>query len=553
MEADYDLVPALETFGLGAGPRAGRATIDLSPGAQRRHLARLRNAQARLEAIPVAGLGPSDRAAYALLEHRITTGIERHQSPLRAIQLATPIRNLAGTLVGLAAAGQPFRTGRDFEAWLQRVEATAPQFDFAVEALEAAAASGWTAPRTLVERTLRQVHAMASKPAREGPFWSVVARYPAAAGAERGDYERRYAATLEQQLLPAMRRYTAYLGDRYLPKTRAAAGIGALPGGERVYAALVRSHTTLDLTPAEVHAIGRAEVARIQDGLLATARELGFRGRMRELSPWLASHPDNHPFATTEEVLEYLRRAHARLVPAMPRLFHRLPRAGLDIRPTPAATAASASASYSRPTADGSRPGIFFIPILEPREIALHRLAAVLLHEGLPGHHLDVALAMEKDVPRWRKSGYLTVYGEGWALYAESLGHELGVYGDKWALLGRHMLELRRAGRLVVDTGLHAQGWSREQAIRYFMDECGEAERESTVEVERFMADPGQAVAYKIGEREILALREEARKALGPRFDIRDFHEAVLGEGRVPLGTLRERVRAWIAQVAGGA
>ena len=249
-------------------------------------------------------------------------------------------------------------------------------------------------------------------------------------------------------------------------------------------------------------------------------------------------------------MLEHLRGIHARVLPGIPKLFRRLPRADFEIRLTPAATAASASASYMRPSDDLSRPGVFFIPVVDPRTIARHNMTVVLLHEGMPGHHLDGALAVELNQPRWRKSGFLTVYGEGWGLYAEGLGHKLGVYDDRWALLGRHMLELRRAGRLVMDTGLHWKGWSREQAIRYFMEECGESERESTVEVERFMADPGQALAYKIGEREILALRDEARKALGERFDIRDFHEAVLGDGGVTMESLRERVRAWIAQAA---
>jgi uncharacterized protein (DUF885 family) len=345
-----------------------------------------------------------------------------------------------------------------------------------------------------------------------------------------------------------LKKFAAYLRERYRAKARTTSGLGSLPGGDAAYRALVRAHTTLDLTPAQVHAIGLEEAARIRKDLLAVARDLGFRDSMRELSAWLVANPEDHPFRTADEVLEHLRAIHARVLPGMPRLFHRLPRAPFEIRLTPAATAASASASYMRPSDDGTRPGVFFIPVVEPREIARHNLTVVLLHEGMPGHHLDGALSVELDQPRWRKSGSLTVYGEGWGLYAEGLGHELGVYDDKWALLGRYMLDLRRAGRLVMDTGLHWKGWSREQAIKYFVEECGESERESTIEVERFMSDPGQALAYKIGEREIRALREEARKALGERFDLRDFHDAVLGEGRLTMQSLRERVRAWIAR-----
>ena len=548
-DINYDFIPAFETFTQGAGPRAALPVMDLSAEGEARHLARLREARTRLDAISVADLDASDRAGYSLLRHRIVSGLEGHQHPLRAIQLATPIRNVAGTLVGLGASSQPLRTEADYEAWLARVSATAAQFDNAITALEAAARNGWTAPRSLVDRTVKQLEGISGKRARDGPFWSAVEHYPSAAGPDkRRDFEQRYAAAVDDQLLPALKRFATYLHDRYRPKAKTTSGLGSLPGGDAAYRSLVRMHTTLDLTPEQVHGIGLAEAARIQKELLATARELGFKATMRELSAWLGANAEDHPFRTANEVLEHLRGIQARVLPGMSRLFHKLPRSGFDIRLTPAATAASASASYSRPPDDGSRPGIFFIPVVEPREITRHFLTPVLLHEGMPGHHLDGGLSVELDQPRWRKSGFLTVYGEGWGLYAEGLGRELGVYDDRWALLGRHMLNLRRAGRLVMDTGIHWKGWSREQAIRYFIEECGESERESTIEVERFMSDPGQALAYKIGEREILALREEAKKALGARFDIRDFHDAVLGEGRLTMESLRERVRAWIAQ-----
>lgn len=547
VEREFDLVPAMETYFQGAGPRAGRTVTDLSPDTSERYRALYGGMLEKLAAIPATGLGEGDRVAHALLTRRASAELERHRYALRAIGLATPIRNVAGLVVRVGSSSQPLRTEADFETWLARVQATAPTFDHAIAELRTAAGAGWTSPRSLVEATLRQVEPMASKAAREGPFWGMVATFPKDAGADkRAAFERRYQAALEESLLPAMRRFAAYLRDDYIRHARTTSGIGALPGGDRAYRALIRANTTLDLAPEDVHALGLSEVARVRAKLLEVARGLGFKGEMREFAAWLESSPANYPFATPDDVLAYLRRVHARVEPALPRAFHRLPRAGFEIHLTPAAIAASASATYARPSPDGKRPGIFHMPVVDPKNVAAFSLTSLLLHEGMPGHHLDLGRMVELDQPRFRKVSGLTVYSEGWALYAEGLGQELGVYDDPWALLGRYSAELHRAARLVVDTGLHWKGWSREEAIRYLMEERGQAERSATVAIERYMADPGQALAYKVGELEILKLREEARKALGPRFDLRDFHEAVLGDGALTLGLLRERVSAWI-------
>jgi len=552
LEREYDLNPAHETFAEGAGPRAGRAIVDLSLGTQSRYRALYSGLLARLEGIPAARLGDRDRINRALLERRATAELESHQYPLRAISLATPIRNPVNTLVRVGASSQPLRTEADFDTWLARVVASATVFDQAIDQLKAAAEKGWTSPRSLVEATVRQVEPIAAKPAREGPFWEMAAKYPAEAGArKRAAFEKRYAEALERRLLPAIGRFARFLRDEYLPKARTTSGIGSLPGGDAAYRARIRNYATLDLSPGEVHALGLAEVARIRPKLLEVARGLGFKGGMRELSAWIQSNPSNYPFKSGEEVLEYLRKAHARVEPALPKLFRRLPKATFEIRLTPAAVAASSSATYSRPSADGKRPGIFHIPVADPSKQAAFWLTALLMHEGMPGHHLDIARMMELDVPRFRKVYSVTAYSEGWGLYAESLGQELGAYADPWALLGRYSGELHRAARLVVDTGLHSKGWSREQAIRYLVEERGATERSATVAIERYMADPGQALAYKVGEIEIQNLRAEAQRELGPRFDLRDFHEAVLGEGALTMEMLRTRVRAWIAKSKG--
>lgn len=549
LEREYDLFPAREAFAQGPGPRAKRAILDLSPGFRDRTRRMYQGVLERLDKIPRDQLDERGRIDHDLLRLEAESRLAETRFPLREIGLLTPNRGLLTLTINVATGSQPLRTEEDFEAWRARVEATAATYDHAIGAIRAAARQGWTTPRALVEKAMRQLEAVAGVPAEEGPFWSVLARYPQVLAPERRQaYEARYRAALEGKLLPAMRRLAKFAREEYLPKTRESAGIGALPGGDVAYRALVRQHTTLERSPEEIHALGLAEVARIRAKLLEAARPLGFQGEFREFSAWLQSNRGNYPFRSADEVLARLRATHARVEPQLPKLFRRLPKAAFEIRLTDPAVAASASATYSRPLADGSRPGIFRIPVTDPGRVSASGLTSLLLHEGMPGHHLDIGRGVELDLPRWRKAQSLSVYSEGWGLYAESLGHELGVYDDPWALVGRYSAEIHRAARLVVDTGLHAKGWSREQAIRYLVEERGSVETSAIVAVERYMASPGQALAYKTGELEILALREEAKRELGARFDLRDFHEAVLAEGQVSLPILRERVRTWIAK-----
>jgi uncharacterized protein (DUF885 family) len=503
----------------------------------------------RLDRIPRDQLDERGRIDHDMLRLRAESELAESEFALMEISLLNPSRGLLTLLVNVATGVQPLRTEADFEAWLARAEATAATFDHAIAAIRAAARRGWTTPRALVEKGMRQIEAVAGASAETGPLWSVMGRYPKVLAPERrAAYESRYRAVLEGKLLPAMGRLGRYAREEYLPQARESAGLGALPGGERAYRALVRQYTTLELAPDEIHALGLAEMARIRVKLMEVARPLGFKGEMREFAAWLQSNRANYPFKSGDEVLAYLRAIHARVEPQLSRTFRRLPKAAFEIQLTDPAVAASASATYSRPLADGSRPGVFRIPVVEPQRIAASSLASLLLHEGMPGHHLDIGRGIELDLPRFRKAQSLAVYSEGWGLYAESLGHELGVYDDPWSLLGRYLAELHRAARLVVDTGVHAKGWSREQAIRFLVEERGATEIAAIVAVERYMGTPGQALAYKIGELEILRLREEARRELGARFDLRDFHEAVLGEGQVSLPILRERVRTWIAK-----
>ena len=314
-----------------------------------------------------------------------------------------------------------------------------------------------------------------------------------------------------------------------------------------MYRFAVRSETTSNRTPGEIHELGLREVKRVQASYLATARKAGFSGgNASEASAWLHGMPENYPFMSGEQVIEHLNRIHARIVPQLPRLFGRLPKTPFEIRLTDPAIAGSAPPQYYGPTRDG-RPGIFAMPVADPRQVERAGLATILAHEGMPGHHIETGIRSENRLlPEFRRRMWFNAFGEGWALYAETLVHELGLYDEPLDLLGRYSWELLRAGRLVVDTGLHARGWTRAQAIRFLVEECGQTERFATSEVLRYMAWPGQALGYKIGELTILALRAEAEKRLGARLDLRAFHDVLLEEGHIPMSMLRQRMDAWI-------
>jgi uncharacterized protein (DUF885 family) len=312
-----------------------------------------------------------------------------------------------------------------------------------------------------------------------------------------------------------------------------------------MYRLTVRNETTTDLTPDAIHTLGLGEVKRIQASFLATAQKADFSGKVSEVQAWLRSKPENHPFTSGEQVIAHLKGIHARIVPQLPALFGRLPQARFDIRLTDPAIAATTPAQYYSPT-DNTRLGIFAMPVADPRGISRAGLAALLAHEGMPGHHLETGIKLENKVPEFRRRLWINAFGEGWALYAESLGHELGLYEQPLDLLGRYSFELLRACRLVVDTGLHAKAWTRLQAIQYMVEECGQSEGGATNEVLRYMAWPAQALGYKIGELTILELRAKAEQRLGARLDLRAFHDAVLAEGHLPMSMLRQRLDAWI-------
>jgi uncharacterized protein (DUF885 family) len=552
-ERALDLFPEGEAVARGAGPRQDRLEIPFSDEHRARQRAYHQWILARLKEIPLSELNETEQLTHRLLAYRSERALEWLGLPLHRHYVFIQIDGGVATNLIKLVTRQPFRTESDYRAWFRRLNRYPEYLDGVARVMRDGIESGITIPRVLVERALAQLEAIAPPEEKlaDSALWKPMTAFPSTIdAATQAALEAEYRRLLIGQMFPAMRRLASFVRDDYLPRARTTDGIASVPGGDAMYRYLVRSETTTDRSPDEIHELGLKEVARISTRLLEAGRKAGFEGPMPELQKWVESNPANYPFATAEDVIAYLYDIHKRVVPHLPRLFGRMPKAPFEIRLHAPELAASLPAQWHPPSDDGTRPGMFMMPVVNARTRSTFGLAALLAHEGMPGHHFDGGIKLENKVPDFRRRMWVNAFGEGWALYAESLGHELGLYDEPLAIMGRYSFELFRACRLVVDTGLHAKGWSREQAIRYLMDECGTARGGATAEVLRYMAWPGQALGYKIGELTILDIRREAEQRLGARFDVRAFHDTFLGEGHMPLSMARERMRAWAEREA---
>jgi uncharacterized protein (DUF885 family) len=508
-----------------------------------------RDVQRRLARIDRAALGESDALTYELLA-RETAGrlaFERFDDHLLPLQQMDAIPLLLANF-GSGQAEQPLATVAQHEAYLRRIAGLPAWSDQAIGNMREGMRRGVVQPRPVVEAVLKQLAPLCSPGVDDNPFLAPVrALPPAFSAAERARLDAAFRETVQQRVAPAMCRLRAFVEHDYLPAARTSVGWSALPHGAEWYRQWVRDQTTTDASPEEIHAMGLAEVARIQGELARIAPQLGYDGDPRGLLSWVRTQPKFLPFRDADLVVGAYRNIDAEVGSHLHALFGRLPKAALDIRLEPELTRATASDHYALPAEDGSRPGVFWAVVNDPKDYDASTMTALFLHEGRPGHHLQMALQQELDLPRFRKRAWINAYGEGWALYAETLGHEMGLYDDPAAYVGELRLEIFRAARLVVDTGLHARGWSRDQAVNYLMEVVGLSTQQATSQVDRYIAWPAQALGYKIGSMTIQVLRERAQRALGERFDIADFHDRVLGEGALPLSLLETHVDRWIA------
>ncbi|MEP6867817.1 MAG: DUF885 domain-containing protein [Novosphingobium sp.] len=522
----------------------------------RRTLASAQTGLAALERINRAKLSPSEQISYDVFAYQKRNQRAFMQPDVRALVAVRPLTHFGGLQVefpSLMAKGGalPYATVADYRSALELDRAFASVLDQAVLRFREGMASGVVDSRLTITNMIGQIDALLAQKIENSPFTSPVHEFPeAVSAAVRPQLIAAFNATTNDDLYPAYRRLRAFLHDEYLPRARVEVGLSAMRGGAGLYRRLIIQHTTLNLDPAEVHKLGLSEVARIQREMDGVRQELGFTGTLRQFFDSMRSDPRYHP--KTREELDQGFAAIASAVDAqVPKYFARVPKTRLLIQPYPAFREKyEAGGSYNQGSADGTRPGVFFYNTYDLPSRFLTGMTTLYLHEGIPGHHFQISLAQEDtSLPEFQRFGGNTAFVEGWALYAETLGYPMGLYKDPlqhWGTLDDEML---RAMRLVVDTGLHAGGWSREQAIDYMLANSGMGRTDATAEVERYIAWPGQALAYKLGALTIQRLRAKAETALGAKFDIRAFHEQVLGSGALPLPILEAKIDRWIAGV----
>jgi uncharacterized protein (DUF885 family) len=507
-----------------------------------------------LLAIDRAALSPTDRIAYEVFRSDRERELRALRPEILALTAVRPIEHFSGFHTNFAdlSSGQgaaPFRTLADYRNNLSRVSGFVEQIDAAIGRFREGMASGVTQPRLVVTNMIGQLDTMLGEGVEGSTFYGPIRSFPdAIPAAERPRLTREYRAAITEQIRPAYSRLRDFLRNEYLPVARESIGLSQMRGGAELYALAIEQATTLPLTATHVHQLGLREVARIRREMDAIRREVGFEGDLAAFFNHIRSDPRFKP-----ESAEWLTRGYydiGRRVEARIRtLFRTVPRTPLEIRPVPAFLERnSAGAYYQDGTPDGSRPGYFYFNTFDLPSRITTGMETLYLHEAVPGHHYQVSLAQENEaLPNFMRFGGNTAYVEGWALYAEKLGPELGLFTDPYQRYGHLDDEMLRAMRLVVDSGIHAMGWSRTQAIDYMLSNSAMGRTDATAEVERYIAIPGQALAYKIGQLKILELRDRARRALGPRFDMREFHDQVLGTGALPLTILERKIDDWIA------
>ncbi|MDO9451691.1 MAG: DUF885 family protein [Stagnimonas sp.] len=510
--------------------------------------------RARIAAVDTAALGEQDRLSVQMFLADRDEDIEGNRFPgyLQPINQFYSFPNQMAQL-GSGTSAQPFKTVKDYDDWSKRAALIPALFTQAIANMREGVKAGVVQPKVLMAKVLPQLDALISADPSKTLFYKPIAALPADFSAEdKARLTAEYTALISNTLMPAYSGLRDYIRDEYLPKTRETVGLNALPDGAAWYAYNVKSITTTDLTPAQIHQIGLDEVARIQGEMKKIIKQLKFKGDLKAFFKFLDSDK-RFMFKDEPALLAYYDSLRKKVEPGAARLFALQPKAAFEIRPVETfRNKSAAGGSYQSPSEDGSRPGVFYVNTYDLPSRKIWDAEDLYLHEAVPGHHFQIALAQElTDLPKFRRFGGATAYVEGWGLYAESLGKELGVYQDPYNYFGYLQNELWRAIRLVVDTGLHDKGWSRQQVIDYMLKNSAQSETQAVSEAERYMAIPGQALAYKIGELKIKELRARSEKALGPKFDIRTFHREVLKDGAVPLDVLDGKISRWIA--AGGA
>jgi len=455
--------------------------------------------------------------------------------------------------MGQLASGmssQPFKTVEDYENWEKRVDGYLVWMSSVEEKMKEGMNEGYVLPKSLIVKVIPQLAAMTEQDLNKHLFYTPITNFPEGFSAEeKSRLKDEYSKMIEQKVIPAYQKLHDFVKNDYLPAGRTSSGIADVPNGEAYYKHQIKLYTTTDMTAEEIHQLGLDEVARISSEMNKVKEQIGYKGDLKSFFNNVRENKELMPYKTPEEVIANFEAIHETMKPQLEKLFDMTPKTAFEVRRTEEFRENSASAEYNQGSLDGTRPGIFYVPIPDASNYNIYSDESLFLHEAIPGHHYQISLTQESTVlPDFRKTLWYSGYGEGWALYSESLGKELGLYTDPYQYFGTLGAEMHRAVRLVVDTGLHSKGWTREQAIQYSLNNEAESEAGITSEIERYMANPGQALSYKIGQLKIIELREKAKKDLGDKFDIRKYHNQVLETGCVPLELLENKIDRWIVE-----
>ena len=494
-------------------------------------------------------LSSDDQTSYDMLTYDLNLSLEEEKFASWKI----PFHQFWGIPLTIGQLGsgesyQPFKTFDDYLKWIKRFEGFQQWSKSAIANFKLGIKSGYVLPATLVIKMIQQMENMIQQDYQKSLFYGPVKNIPKnLSKKETENIALLYKSFILEKVNPTFQNLAQFLKQEYLPKARKTSGLSELPGGKAYYRYLVKSWTTTNLSPEFIYQTGLKEVTRIKNEMLEIKTKVGFKGDLKSFFDHLRNDPQFMPYKNPQEVLNAFYKIHETITPQLSKLFSLKPKTAFEIKQVEAFRAATASAEYQPGTPDGKRPGIFYIPILDATKFNITSgMESLFLHEAIPGHHYQISLQQENNhLPLFRKFSWYGAYGEGWALYTESLGKELGLYTDPYQYMGALGDEMHRALRLVVDVAIHLKGMSREKAIKYLMDHEPISQEGATAEIERYMAIPGQALSYKVGSLKIWELRKKYEKKLGPKFSIASFHTEILKDGCMPLETLERKLEVW--------
>jgi len=494
-------------------------------------------------------LSDVDKMSKSILEWECKTNLKSlsFNTQYTPIDQMWSIHLIVGQLAS-AEGAQPFKTISDYNNWLVRLDGYMKWLEDAEIKMKEGISDGYVLPKSLISKVIPQIKALTNSDLKNNLFYSPINNFPSDFDKEtKSKLDKIYSLKIKEKLIPAHDKLYQFLKNEYLKEGRLSSGIDDVPNGKELYKHLIKVFTTTDMTADEIHSLGLLEVARISSEMIEIKNEVGFKGSLKEFFNYVRENDTLMPFETAEDVLKNFNSIHDRMKPQIEKMFDLKPKTKFEVRRTETFREKSASAEYSPGSLDGSRPGIFYTPIPDATKYNTYSDESLFLHEAIPGHHYQISLTQENDLlPMFRKTLWYSGYGEGWALYCESLGKELGLYDDPYQYFGMLGAEMHRAIRLVVDTGIHSKGWTREEAIQYSLDNEAESEAGIISEIERYMAMPGQALSYKIGQLKIKELRKLSQQKLGDNFNISEFHNKVLESGCVPLALLENKINNWI-------